>query len=93
MEMTASGSFTYNFLEWIRKFVGDQQESHSLVVPFFGLVAHFYEFTLAMIFSFSRISKTYLETSVEHLQRHLLNHPACFFLLEKTTDRQIDFLF
>ena len=41
---------------------------------------------------FSRISKTNLETSVEYLQSHFLNHPACFFL-EQTTDRQIDLLF
>ena len=55
-------------------------------------VAHFYGITLAMNFDFPRISKTNLETSVEYLQRHHLNHPARFFL-EQTTDRQIDLLF
>ena len=56
-------------------------------------VTHLYGTTLAMNFDFSRISKTNLETSVEYLQRHFLNHPACFFFLEQTTDRQIDLLF
>ena len=46
-----------------------------------------------MNFDFSGISKTNLETSVEYLQRHILNHPACFFFLEQTIDRQIDPLF
>ena len=32
-----------------------------------------------MTFKFSRISKRNLVTSVEYLQRHFLNHPACFF--------------
>ena len=36
--------------------------------------------------------QTNLETSVEYLQRHFFNYPACFFL-EQTTDRQIDLLF
>ena len=31
-----------------------------------------------MTFEFSRISKTNLEALVEHLQKHFLNHPACF---------------
>ena len=45
-----------------------------------------------MTFSFFRISEINLETSVEYLLRHFINHPACFFL-EKTIDRQIDLLF
>ena len=73
------------------------KKPHSLEVPFFGPGIFdkrytLYGFTLAMTFDFSRISKTNPETSVEYLQRHFLNHPACFFL-EKATDRQIDFLF
>ena len=44
-----------------------------------------------MTFDFSRISKTNLETSVEYLQRYFFNH--FLFLLEQTTDRQIDLMF
>ena len=50
-----------------------------LALVFSRNVTHFYGFTLAMTFDFSRISKINPETSVEYLQRHFLNHPACFF--------------
>ena len=39
-----------------------------------------------------RFPKTNLETSVEYLQRHFFNHPACLFL-EQITDRYIELLF
>ena len=86
MEMTASESYRmWNFLEWIRKGMGDQQKSHIVYgSPFLALVfsrgvAHFYGVTLAMNFDCPRVSKTNLETSLEYLQRHFLNRPARFF--------------
>ena len=63
-----------------------------MVLGFSRGLKNFHGITLAMTFDFSRISRTNLETSVEYLQRHFLNHPACF-CLEQTTDRQIDLLF
>ena len=56
-----------------------------------GGFTHFYGTTIAINFDFARISKTNLETSVEYLQSHFLNHPACFFL-KQTTFKQIDLL-
>ena len=86
MEMTAGGSYNmWNFLEWIRKFVDDQQKDHIVKgFPFLALafsrsVTHFYDLTLAIIFDFFRISKTNPETSVEYLQRRFLNRRACIF--------------
>ena len=60
----------------------DQQKSHIVQgSPFLNLVfstdvTHFYVTALAMALDFS---KTTLETSVEYLQRHFLNHPTCCF--------------
>ena len=45
-----------------------------------------------MTFNFSSISQTSLGNSMEYLQRHFLNHSACFSL-EQTTDINIDRLF
>ena len=64
--------------EWSTK------KRHSLGFPFWVLVfskgvTNFYGITMAMTFSFSKISKTDLETSVEYLQKHFLNQPTCFF--------------
>ena len=102
MEMTAGGSYSiWNFVEWIRKGVEFakviKKKRHSLGFPFLVLVfsrgvRHFYGIALAMNLHFSRIFKTNLETSVKYLQRNFLNHPACFFFLEQTTDRQINLL-
>ena len=64
---------------------GINKKSHIVYgSPFLALVfarsiTHFYGFTLAMNFDFSRISKTNPETSVEYLQSHFLSHSACFF--------------
>ena len=38
-------------------------------------------------------SKTNPKTLVEYLQMHFLNHPVCFYFLERIIDRQIDILF
>ena len=80
MELTAGGSYTCR--HGIYK--GDQQKSDIVQgSPFLALVysrsvTQFYGIVLAMTFDFPRISKINLETSVEYLQRHFLNLPACF---------------
>ena len=50
-----------------------------MVSSFLAKDFHFHEITLVVAFDFSRISKTNLETSVEFVQGHFLNHPAYFF--------------
>ena len=98
--MTAGGSYSmWNFPQVNQKRrginKGDQQKSDIVQrYPFLALVfsrcvTHLYGITLAMTLSFSRISKTNLETSMEDLQRHFLD-PTCFFFLEQTNDRRID---
>ena len=79
----------WNLQGWLIK------KPHSLRSPLLAMVfskgvTDFYEIALTMIFDFTRMSKPNPEISVEYLKRHFLNHPACFFFLEQTTDRQID---
>ena len=62
------------------------QGSSFLALWFSRSITHFYEITLQM--TVSRISKTNLEISVEYLQRHFLNHLACFFWNRPLIDRQ-----
>ena len=85
MQMTAGGSYNMqNFLERMRKGVGDQQKTHFFGIGIFKRVAQFYGITVAVNFDFLRISKANLETSVEYLQRHFLNHPARFFFWNRS---------
>ena len=103
MELTADGSYSmWNSLSKLENEWNLQRERSIKMPQFRGLlfwsggfsrgVPHFYGSSLAMTFDFSGVSKTKL-TSVEYLKRHFINHHACFFFLEQTTDRQIDLLF
>ena len=96
MEMTAGGNKIISWSELQRVWLINKNATQfrgSLFWPwYFQEVLHTYGITLAMNFDFPRISKTNLETSMEYLQRHFLDHPASFFL-EQTIDQQIDLLF
>ena len=88
----------WNFLEWIRKCVGDQEKSHIASVSLFltlGFsrgVIHFYVITLAITFNFSRISKTNLETQWS-IYKGISSTTLLVFFPEQTIDRYIDLLF
>ena len=102
MELTAGGSYSmWNSWSKLRKEWNLQGWStktpHSLGVFYFGM--GFFKGCNPLLWKLtcydlqvSQISKTNL-TSVEYLKRHFLNHPACFFFLERTTDREKELLF
>ena len=71
MELTVGRSYSmWNFLELIKKGVESTRVINRKATWYrrsFSCVTHFYGSTLGMIFDFSRISKTNLETLVECL--------------------------